>query len=153
VLQNNKSRQHVVDNMKGKAKGFLSTVYRLLSTETGFTLIEVMISLVVLLLVSLALMQTALVSIDSNMLNVLRDEAVGIAEKEMHEARNTAFPPDDKAATPVRRNIRNITDFEYTVTRTVAQIGAESRRVIITITWTWKGNQYTHSITSIVRRG
>ena len=42
-------------------------------TEAGFTLVEVMIALVVLLLVFLALMQTALVSIDSNMKNNLRD--------------------------------------------------------------------------------
>ncbi len=47
-----------------------------------------MIALVVLLVVSLALMQTALVSIDANMTNILRDEAVGIAEMRMNEARN-----------------------------------------------------------------
>ena len=60
-------------------------------TEVGFTLVEVLISMVVLLLVSLALMQTALVSIDSNMMNILRDEAVGIAEEEMNEARGVSF--------------------------------------------------------------
>ncbi|MDP3259074.1 MAG: prepilin-type N-terminal cleavage/methylation domain-containing protein [Thermodesulfovibrionales bacterium] len=121
-------------------------------TEGGFTLVEVLISMVVLLLVSLALMQTALVSIDSNMINVLRDEAVGIAEEEMNEARGVSFSLlGNSAGPPVQRNIRNI-NFSYTATRTVTNIGAESRQVVITITWNWKGNPYTHSIASIVRR-
>jgi len=59
--------------------------------KKGLTLVEVLIAMVVLLLVSLAMLQTALVSIDSNMRNVLRDEAVNIAEMRMNEARNILF--------------------------------------------------------------
>ncbi len=40
-------------------------------------------------------MQTALVSIDSNMINVLRDEAVSIAEMRMNELRNRPFDDFD----------------------------------------------------------
>ncbi len=47
--------------------------------------------MVVLLITSLALMQTALVSISSNMHNVLRDEAASIAEMRMNDARSTPF--------------------------------------------------------------
>src|SRR3990172_4640679 len=89
-------------------------------TEWGFTLVEVMIALVVLLFVSLAMMQTALVSIDSNMINVLRDEAVRIAEERMSELRNVPFdnlavadtngaansPGSFVADTTTQRNIR-----------------------------------------------
>jgi prepilin-type N-terminal cleavage/methylation domain-containing protein len=59
--------------------------------KKGLTLVEVMIALVVLLIVSLALMQTALVSIDANMNNSMRDEAVSVAEMRMNEARNLAW--------------------------------------------------------------
>jgi type IV pilus assembly protein PilV len=62
-----------------------------LLNKKGLTLVEVMIALVVLLLVFLALMQTALVSIDSNMINALRDEAVNIAEEKMNDERNKTF--------------------------------------------------------------
>ena len=55
--------------------------------KKGLTLIEVMVALIVLLLVFLALMQTALLSIDSNMINVLRDEAVNIAEEQMSDCK------------------------------------------------------------------
>lgn len=123
-------------------------------TAGGFTLVEVLISLVVLLLVSLALMQTALVGIDSNMINVLRDEAVNIAEMRMNETRNIAFGSltAGTTTTTVPRNIRNITNFQYSVTRTIAALGTDNRQITITVTWNWKENPYTHRITSIVRR-
>lgn len=75
----------------------------LVSNVRGLSLVEVLISLVVLLFVSLALMQTALVSIESNMKNVLRDEAVAIAEERINQARSIAFAAlaDDAAGLPV----------------------------------------------------
>ena len=57
----------------------------------GMTLVEVLVALLISLLVFLALMQTALVSIDANMRNVLRDEAVRIAEMRMYIIRNTPY--------------------------------------------------------------
>jgi len=130
-----------------------------LKNNKGLTLIEVMIALVVLLLVFLALMQTALVSIDSNMINVLRDDAVNIAEEQMSDARNRPFDNIISVpAAPVNRNIRNISNFPYSVVRTVSNLNADSKQVVITVTWDWKartaanGNPYTHTISTIVRR-
>ena len=127
--------------------------------KKGLTLIEVMIALVVLLLVFLALMQTALVSIDSNMINVLRDDAVNIAEEQMSDARNTPFDNIITVpAAPVTRNIRNISNFPYSTAITVTNMNADSKQVVITVTWDWKarttagGNPYTHTISTILRR-
>jgi type II secretory pathway pseudopilin PulG len=55
-----------------------------LRNERGVSLVEVMIALVVLLLVFMGLMQSALLSIDHNLRNVLRDEAVRIADQRMN---------------------------------------------------------------------
>jgi type IV pilus assembly protein PilV len=129
-----------------------------LLNKKGLTLVEVMIALVVLLVVSLALMQTALVSINSNMTNVLRDEAVNIAEMRMNEARNTPFNNLVGTSNTVLRNFRNIANFQYNVTRTITDLNSDNKQVNITVTWEWKentvanGNPLTHSITSIVRR-
>ncbi len=130
-----------------------------LLNKKGLSLVEVMIALVVVLVVFLALMQTALVSIDSNMINILRGEAVSIAEMRMNEARNMTFDSLASAAPEtVSRNLRNITNFQYTVTRTVASRGTDNKQIDITIRWEWKektvanGNPYTHSITTILRR-
>lgn len=126
--------------------------------KKGLTLVEVMIALVVLLIVSLALMQTALVSIDSNMTNILRDEAVSIAEISMNEARNTPFNNlVGTSNSTILRNFRNA-NFQYSVTRTVTNLNSDNKQVNVTVTWEWKentvanGNPLVHSITSIVRR-
>ncbi len=131
-----------------------------LRNKKGLTLIEVMISLVVLLLVFLALLQTALVSIDSNMTNVLRDEAVNIAEEQMNVERNTPFDNlvvGTTVSPPEPRDIRNIANFTYTVTRTVTELKTNSiRQVDINVTWDWKDrtaaneDAYTHTISGYI---
>lgn len=129
--------------------------------KKGMTLVEVLIALVILLLVFLAVMQTALVGIDSNVINVLRNEAISIAEIKMNEARNIPFDSLAAGTTSeqVVRNFRNITSFTYNVTRTVTDFrGGEDKQVNITVTWEWKektvgnGNPYTHSISTLLRR-
>jgi prepilin-type N-terminal cleavage/methylation domain-containing protein len=129
-----------------------------LKNNKGLTLVEVLIAMVVFLLVSLAMMQTALVGIDSNMINVLRDEAVRIAEENMISARNTPFDIllTDTPVT-VSRDFKNKKDFPYRVTRTVTDHGLNNKEINIVVRWDWKdqtianGNPYTHSITTILR--
>lgn len=130
-----------------------------LNDKKGLTLVEVVIALLVLLIVFLALMQTALVSIDANMINVLRDEAVSIAEERMSEARNIPFDSLTAGTTdvsPPSKSIRNIPAFSYTATRTVSAAGPDAMQVSINVTWEWKektgADAYTHSISTIVRR-
>lgn len=141
-----------------------------LLNKKGLTLVEVMIALVIVLLVFLALMQTALVSIESNTVNILRDEAVSVAEMRMNQARNIPFASlvSDAAAVPVTRNIKNITGgFTFNTLMTVTELGgdgslatddADNRQVNITVTWEWKdrtvanGNPYRHGITTIRRK-
>lgn len=144
--------------------------YHASRSENGVTLVEMMIALVVLLLVTLAMMQTALVSIDANMTNVLRDEAVGIAEMRMNEARNLAYTSTTdnlssdagtlsgcptgfpSTGVSVTRNLRNITDFNFCTNRTVTTLSTETKEIDITVGWIWKGNPYTHTISTILRR-
>lgn len=144
-------------------------------TERGFTLVEVMIAMVVSLLVFFALMQTALVSIDSNMKNNLRDEAANIAAMRMEQARNlkytlstdnllsdtTAFTagelPNCSATLAalingqvVQRNIRNITA-NFCTNRTVTVIDTNTKRVTIRVGWKWRNEDFNHNISTIVR--
>jgi type IV pilus assembly protein PilV len=129
-----------------------------LKDKKGFSLVEILISLVLLLIVFLALTQTAMVGIDSNMTNILRDEAVSIAEMEMNEARNIPFDNLADSNDTVPRNFRNIANFQYNVSRIVTPLGLNNKQIDITVQWDWKartvanGNPYTHSITTIVRK-
>jgi prepilin-type N-terminal cleavage/methylation domain-containing protein len=143
---------------------------RVLKNNQGLTLVEVLIAMVVFLLVSLAMMQTALVGIDSNTRNMMRDEAVNVVEIRMNEARNIPFASliSDAADVPVRRNIRNITGGVVFNTRMVVTEldgdgnpgtdDANNKQINITVTWEWRdntvanGNAYTHRISTIRKR-
>ena len=62
-----------------------------IQNSQGVSLVEVMIALVVLLLVFVGLLQAALLSIDFNMRNIIRDEGVKVAADRMEEARSMPF--------------------------------------------------------------
>lgn len=135
----------------------------MLLNKKGMTLIEVMIALVILLIVMLALMQTVTLGINSNVSNLLRDEATKIAEQRITELRNTLFTDGALAATagtdelPVAREFRNFA-VDFTPRRTIADLDGDNKRVDITITWEWRnrtigaGNPYTYTVSTIVRR-
>jgi prepilin-type N-terminal cleavage/methylation domain-containing protein len=141
-----------------------------LKNNQGLTLVEVLIAMVVFLLVSLAMMQTALVGIDSNSRNFLRDEAVSVTEIRMNEARNVPFASlvSDAADVPIVRNIRNITGGVTFNTRVVVteldgdgNLGTDDaniKQINVTNTWEWRdntvanGNPYTHRISTIRKK-
>jgi prepilin-type N-terminal cleavage/methylation domain-containing protein len=141
-----------------------------LKNNQGLTLIEVLVAMVVFLLVSLAMMQTALVGIDANSRNMLRDEAVTIAEMRMNEARNVPFASliSDAADVPIVRNVRNITGgVTFNTRMVVAELDGDSnlgtddantKQINVTTTWEWRdntvanGNAYTHRISTMRKR-
>jgi prepilin-type N-terminal cleavage/methylation domain-containing protein len=147
--------------------------------KKGVTLVEVMIALVVLLLVFLALMQTALVSISYNMNNVLRDEAVSIAEMRLNDAKsqgvtnvqsdatNAFIMKDDlgnnidpaakcpstwpfgQTGVYVERTLKNVQSFGFCTNVDVQTIG-DGKQVTVLVGWKWKGQDFTHTSTVIV---
>jgi len=150
--KNNLPRIPLYPPLEKGGKGGFKRGLRGITDKRGFSQVEIMISLVLLLFVFLALAQTALVSIDSNMTNILRDEAVSIAEMRMNEARNVPFDNLVASNDTDDRNFRNITNFQYNVSRTVTPLGSNNKQIDIRVTWNWKGNPYTHTITTIVRK-
>jgi Tfp pilus assembly protein PilV len=145
----------------------------------GLTLVEVLIATVVTLVLFLALMQSALLSIELNTNNSLRDEAVRIAEERMRDARNLpdgaafdGFNSDDAdveladADCPdefvaefgtngrlMLRNIRNIAiDFCTNMSVTTLTADGRYKQVDATVEWEWKDEPFEHRISTIVRR-
>jgi prepilin-type N-terminal cleavage/methylation domain-containing protein len=127
--------------------------------QKGVTLVEVLISLVILLIVFMGLIQASLVSINSNLRNEMRDEAVRLASEYMSMARlaninNIAGVPGGVPAAVIcpgvytapvasglsvptlNRGIRN-TNQPYTVTTTgcYTDSGYGIAEAIITVTY------------------
>lgn len=139
-----------------------------MKNNKGVSLVEVMVALLVALLVFFAMMQTALVGIDSNVRNLLRDEAVSVAQERMDAARNAVYASLVSGNQTVRRNIRNLKDpdnpsenIPFNTTTTVAELDGDgnlltddsnNKQINILVTWQWKGTNYTHSITTVRKR-
>lgn len=75
----------------GQAVLLVHRMLHYIENKKGVTLVEVMVAFVVLLFVMMGLLQAALLSIDHNMRNIIRDEAISIAAMRMDEARNISF--------------------------------------------------------------
>ncbi len=122
----------------------------------GFTLVEIMVSLLVLMVMFLGMMQTVLVGVDSNMVNVLREEAVQIAEQQMNQARDTEFALLADDGNTINRSFRRMdaedgTGIAFTWARTVTPIDINNVQVEIRVTWPWRTETHTHTIQTIVR--
>lgn len=149
-----------------------------LKNSQGVTLVEVLLSLVVLLIVMLGLMQTALLSIETNTTTQLRDEAVGIASMQISEAKNMPFDDliDDAAAATLNlpscvgrsapgagpyvlnaRPVRNMT-VNYGTRRIVTDLcspapcTADTKEVKILVRWEFRNECFENSVTTLRRR-
>lgn len=150
-----------------------------LVNNKGFTLIEVLIAMVLILVLLLGLVQAALLSIDSNLRNLLRDEAVRVAEERMNGMlvditgnqyqglRNLPFDSPLLQATPltctasdVSRSFRNMTR-NYRVCWGITDVTTNVKRIEVSVGWDYKNEtgplaptnrEFQHSITSILRR-
>lgn len=125
---------------------------RVKRNNEGVSLVEMLIAMSVLLVVALSMMQTALVGIDANMRNVLRDEGVSIAEKALDGLRNERFSDlsglngtTGVAPTGVRK-----ATVDYTITNSVSTAGPRHRNVEVRVEWQWKGEIYNTTIATIL---
>jgi len=124
----------------------------------GFTLIEVLISIAILIISMFAILNALVVSVQQNINNIMMDEAVNIAEGKMNELRNTPFTSLSAGTftETVQRRFRNLDPFSFTVESRLTSISANSMAVQVIVRWTAKGTQtgmqHQHTISSVITR-
>lgn len=133
-------------------------------SKEAFTLVEVVIAMFILMIGLLALLNTAAVIIENNLINILRDEAVRIGEQKMDELRNSnpaaaAWP---SPCPTVQRVVRSV-NTTFTVCSQVTNLSADgnTRQLDVAVGWDYKGTgtitptirKYQHSLSSVVRFG
>jgi type IV pilus assembly protein PilV len=121
--------------------------------KRGMTLIEIMISLLLLAIVAVALMQSSILVINNNIKNERRDEAVTGAEERMNESRNTPFANLSSlpATTTIYRNVRAVINFPFTASLVTTPVSSTSTQVSTSVTWTYRGTSYNHSVSTVLR--
>lgn len=120
-----------------------------LRNKKGFTLIEVLVAICILSISMLAILEAVVITMEHNLNNVSRDESVRIAEAKMNDLRNTTFSSLVSGSSSVTRNFRNLTR-TFNIQWTISNLSANSIAIVVMVTWTHKGVQHTHSITSMV---
>lgn len=121
--------------------------------DRGLTLVELLISIVIMFIVFLGLTGTVLTGLEYNLRNAVLDEAVGVGESAMNQIRSRPF---DNIVTPtapdnVLRTVRRF-NVTYTVRTTVTTPAADIKQVAMVVEWNRRGKSYNHVFSSIVRR-
>lgn len=122
--------------------------------KDGFTLIEFLVAIVILMVGLLGMLQAVNVAMDKNLDNVLRTEAVMLADDLMMQKRSKTFTAlsttvANPAARPVARSIRGVMK-NYSVQQVVSQPTGNSKQIVVNVAWRKKTARNTHSISSVV---
>ncbi len=130
----------------------------------GFTLVEVMVAFVIILIMMLGLISVTADVTKVGVRNTIRDEGVKVAEEVMAQVR--ALPYDKintmtyeqlrkqidstSSETNIVRNFRNFTVTYNPDIRVTHYVDAKT--IDVTVTWSFGGTNYTHTISSFVRK-
>lgn len=111
----------------------------------GFTLVEMLMAMLILTVGLLGLLQSLNVAYDQGLRDRVRQEAVLLAEEQMHDWHRMAF----KAITASRsfvvpRTVAGIPR-SFSVTREQSWAGS-SKRLRLAVSWTIKGHTVMHEI-------
>ena len=124
---------------------------RVPSSSSGFTLVEVMVSIVILMIGLMGLLQALNLSIEHNMRNMLRNEGLSVADAEMARELSKGFSNVSTSTVSFVRNrvIMNSILKNYSVTRTGTLV-SNSKSVSYKVTWGYKQARYNVNISSMV---
>ena len=118
------------------------------NNDRGFSLVEMLVAMVIILVAILGLFQVTLLSIDSNVINVLRDEAVRLAEERMDQLKSLpvtdeALPPGNQCdAVQVKRNLRNFIE-SYQVCTTIIDLSGDVTKKSVQVVVGWNHKETT----------
>lgn len=121
----------------------------------GFTLIEFCIAVLIMMVGLLGLLQTVNTVTMHNFANILRAEAVVLADEKVIETRKGVF---DRASFDALANSAVlVTDRKlrgafcnYSANSAFRAIGCNSKELTMRVTWRYKGTKQVHNISTVV---
>jgi prepilin-type N-terminal cleavage/methylation domain-containing protein len=116
----------------------------------GFTLLEVMVSVVILMVAMLGTFQAINLALDKNVENSLRQKGMAVAEQQLNDLK--ARPFDNITGTNLLSTVRVSTGSafkNYSVQRLVTDLAASNshtKQVSIRVWWLYRGQPYQHQV-------
>lgn len=131
---------------------------RVRRNRQGFTLIEVMVTMMVLAFGLLGSLVGVMAAVDNSLLNDMRNEAMKLGQEQMEAARNMPYVSIQAIpASPVivkRQFRKSLIDFSVnTVTTPLPGYAPNGMtKLSITVQWTFKNRPYSYLLESVVRQ-
>ncbi|GFE61359.1 prepilin-type N-terminal cleavage/methylation domain-containing protein [Geobacter sp. AOG2] len=126
------------------------------STDTkGFTLIEFLVAIVILMVGLLGLLQTVNYAIHYNMGNQLRQGALLVADESMNLEKAKPFDlisssPSPHVQSTVVSRVVNGAFRSYSVVKTNADVTSKTKSIDLQVSWRYQRTRFVHSIMSLV---
>jgi type IV pilus assembly protein PilV len=125
-----------------------------LNKQSGFTLLELLVALVILMVGMMALLSAAGNAISMNMDNILRDEAVQIADAKMRVVKsNTAatysLPFQNLSITSTQTSKLRSKTTPYTITLSSSSTGGNSNLLQVLVAWKYKNIAKQHEFSTL----
>lgn len=132
------------------------------NSYSGFTLTEVMVAILIMIVGMLGLLQAVNMSMEYNLKNQLRDEAVYLGERYMNELRGKPFDLISTSYTPmpVRSKMRG-SSRTYSVERSSQDLAydtsvtpnqARSKQLQVTVKWAYRNITFQNRVDTVLPR-
>jgi type IV pilus assembly protein PilV len=129
-----------------------------ISNKRGFTLVEFLVAMVIMMVGILGLLQTVNYAIHHNMNNQLRQEATLLADDLMNREKAKPFdlisttPAPYSRTYPNNQRIVNGASRNYSVIKTNTELTTQTKTIDLQISWDYKQDHFVHSISSLTSK-
>lgn len=125
-----------------------------LNNKTGFTLLELLVALVILMVGMMSLLSAATNAISLNLDNILRDEAVQVADAKMRVVKGNksatfSLPFQNLSITTIQTSKLRSKATPYTVTLSSSTTGGNSNLLQVLVMWNYKNNAKKHELSTL----
>ena len=120
-------------------------------SESGFTLIELMVALLIMMIGLLALLQSVNIAIANNASNKKRADAIRLADQAMGQERIRPFA--NLSAAPLsatKQAYAGLGFVNYSIVEKVRSLASNTKNVSITVSWREKGVRKEHTLTTVI---
>lgn len=124
------------------------------ANSPGFTLIEVMMAMLVLTVGLLGLLQSLQLGYRQSLRDRAREEAVQIAEEQMHDLRRSKYDLISDKKEEVSKTVGGVL-VPFEIVKSVDDIGSTAdpaKKLSVTVSWSANGERLSHEIFTVRTR-